>query len=394
MEVQKLIERRANLWQEAKNFLDEHTDAEGKISAEDAAAYDKMENDIVELGKNIERFQRQAALNLEMTSPATLPILNQPNLKSGRASEEYRQAAMQAIRTKFKQVNNYLNEGTAGAGGYLVPAEWDNRLIDTLSEENVMRKLGTTITTSGEHKINLAGTKPAAAWVDEGAALQFGNATFGQLSLTAHKLQIGIIVTNELLFDSMFNLENYIVEQFGKKMAEAEEEAFLTGAASDTSKPTGLFETAASDTSTTITATGSSGAAIASNDILDLVYNLKRPYRKNAAFLMNDKTIAAIRKLKDSNQNYIWQPNYQSGEPDKLLNYPIYTSAFAPQIASGAAVIAFGDFSYYNIADRGTRTFKELSELYAGNDQTGFLMIERVDGCLILPEAVRVLKMA
>lgn len=342
------------------------------------------------MGKNIERHQRASAIDLQLKSPATTPILNNPKMKIGRASEEYRQAALTALRTNFKSVSNYLNEGTDSAGGYLVPAEWDARLIDTLADENVMRQLGTTITTSGEHKINLASTKPAAAWVDEGAALQFGDATFGQTTLTAHKLQVGVIVTNELLYDAAFDLENYIVEQFSRKMAEAEEEAFLTGAATDTSKPTGLFETASADSEAAVT---TAGAAISADDVINLVYKLKRAYRKNAAFILNDKTLAAIRKLKDSAQGYLWQASFQEGEPDRLLGYPVYTSGFAPEIEAGKAAIAFGDFSYYNIADRGTRSFKELRELYAGNDQTGFIMIERVDGALVLPEAVRILKM-
>ena len=88
----------------------------------------------------------------------------------------------------------------------------------------------------------------------------------------------------------------------------------------------------------------------------------------------------------------MWQPSYQADEPDRLLGYPIYTSPYAPAVAAGAAVIAFGDMSYYNIGDRGTRTIQELRELFAGNDMTGYVMKERVDGVLVLPEAVRVIK--
>ena len=393
MDIQTLIEKRANRWQEAKTFLDEHTDKDGKISAEDAATYEHMESEITDLSKNIERFQRQAAMDLKMAAPTSQPILNTPKagtIKTGRASDEYRQAALTALRTNFKQITNYLQEGTDSLGGYLVPAEWDSRLIDALAEENVMRALGTAIQTSGEHKINITATKPAAAWIDEGDPLSFSDTTFTQVSLGAHKLEVGIKVTNELLYDSMFNLEDYIIDQFSKAIANAEEDAFLNGAASDTGKPTGLFITAASDTTTVVT---TAGASIASDDIINLVYKLKRPYRKNAVFLMNDATLAAVRKLKDSNQAYMWQPSYQAGEPDRLFGYPVYTSAYAPNIAAGAAVIAFGDMSYYNIGDRGTRSFKDLRELFMANDMTGFVMIERVDGVLVLPEAVRVLKM-
>ena len=206
---------------------------------------------------------------------------------------------LQALRTNFRQVSNILQEGVDADGGYLVPEEYDNRLIDVLTEENIMRSLGHTITTSGEHKINIAATKPAAAWIEEGGALQFSDATFSQILLDAHKLHVAIKVTEELLYDNAFGLENYIINQFGKALANAEEDAFLNGDGSG--KPTGLFVATGGGT-----VAGTLSAAIKSDDMLDLVYALKRPYRKNASFIMNDKTLAQLRKLKDNNGAYIW----------------------------------------------------------------------------------------
>nr|DAO88235.1 MAG TPA: Major capsid protein [Caudoviricetes sp.] len=126
---------------------------------------------------------------------------------------------------------------------------------------------------------------------------------------------------------------------------------------------------------------------------MTLVYSLKRPYRKNAAFIVNDQTLASIRKLKDANGAYFWQPSYQMGEPDRLLGYPVCSSAYMPAVAAGKTVIAFGDYSYYNIGDRGTRALQELKELFAGNGMVGYVMKERVDGKLVLEEAVQTLKM-
>ena len=191
-------------------------------------------------------------------------------------------------------------------------------------------------------------------------------------------------MTEELLYDNAFNLESYIIDQFGKAIANAEEDAFLNGDGNN--KPTGIFSTAAVGVTT-------STAAVKADEIISLIYLLKRPYRKKAAFIMNDQTIASIRKLKDDNGNYLWQPSYQIGEPDRLLGYPLYTSAYAPTMAAGKPVIAFGDFSYYNIGDRGTRSLQELKELFAGNGMVGYVMKERVDGKLVLSEAVQTLKM-
>ena len=108
---------------------------------------------------------------------------------------------------------------------------------------------------------------------------------------------------------------------------------------------------------------------------------------------MNDATIKVVRKMKDENGQYLWQPSVRDGEPDTLLGRPIYASAFMPTIAASAVPIIFGDYSYYWIADRQGRVFKRLNELYAGNDQTGFLATQRVDGKLTLAEAVKKLTM-
>lgn len=392
--IEELREKRARAWEAAKAFLDSKRNESGLLSDEDAATYDKMEADVVALGKEIERLERQAALDAEMSRPVNNPIKGKPhtpamgNGKTGTASDEYKNAMLDALRSNFKRISNVLQEGIDANGGYLVPDEYDRRLIDGLTEENIMRRLATTITTSGEHKINIAGTKPAAAWIEEGGALSFGDATFSQIILDAHKLHVAIKVTEELLYDNAFNLENYIIQQFSKALANAEEEAFLTGDGSG--KPLGILAESGGGQIGVTTA----GETITSDEVINLIYALKRPYRKNAAFITNDQTLAVLRKLKDANQAYIWQPSYQAGEPDRLLGYPVYTSAFVPTIQAAKPVIAFGDYSYYNIGDRGTRSFAELKELFAGNGMVGFVAKERVDGKLVLPEAVQIMKIA
>ena len=388
MNISEMIKNRADLVGQMRTFVDTHEDKSGKLSAEDAAAYAKMETEFEQLSDAISRQQRADAREAELAKPVNSPITGKPYVmstqseeKKGRASDAYKKAMLTAMRTNFRQISDVLSEGVDADGGYLVPIEYDRRLIDVLEEENIMRSLATKITTSGEHKINIAATKPAAAWIEEGGALTFGNATFDQTFLDAFKLHVAIKVTEELLYDNAFNLESYIITQFGKALANAEEDAFLNG--SGAGKPTGIFDsTKGGHVVNTLT------AAIKSDDMLDLVYGLKRPYRKNASFIMNDATLAQLRKLKDNNGAYIWQPSYQADEPDRILGYAVRTSAYAP-----ADAIAFGDYSYYNIGDRGSRSFKQLNELFAGNGMIGFVAKERVDGKLILPEAVQILKL-
>ena len=389
--ILEMRDKRAKLWNDAKAFLDSHTDGDGKLSAEDAATYEKMEADVVEMKKAIDRLERQAAIDRELDKPTSKPIVNEPQkakpMGGFRATDEYKQDMLTAMRTRFRDISNVLQEGNDQQGGYLVPIEYDNRLVDVLNEENIMRSLATKITTSGEHKINIAATKPAAAWIEEGGALTFGDATFDQIMMDAYKLHVAIKVTEELLYDAAFNLEGYIIDNFGKALANAEEDAFLNG--DGKGKPMGIFDTKQGGQYGTTT----SAAAISADDIINLVYNLKRPYRKNAAFITNDKTLAALRKLKDNNGVYLWQPALTAGEPDRLFGYAIHTSQFAPEATAGKAAMAFGDFSYYNIGDRGSRSMQELKELFAGNGMVGYVMKERVDGRLILPEAVQILKM-
>ncbi len=384
MTINELREKRNTAWNAAKAFLDSHRTEKGTLTAEDDVTYTRMEQDIADLGKEIARLERQEALDAELSKPINKPLtskpatMTQPETKTGRASDEYRKGMLTALRTNFKQITNVLQEGVDADGGYLVPEEYDSRLIDVLTEENIMRKLGHQLTTSGEHKINIAATKPAAAWIEEGGALSFGDATFDQILLDAHKLHVAIKVTEELLYDNAFGLESYIIDQFGKALANAEEDAFLNGTGAG--QPLGLFAETGGGTA------AASVATLAADNVMDLVYALKRPYRKSAKFIMNDQTIAAIRKLKDNNGAYMWQPSLVSGEPDKLLGYDVYTSPFCPE-----GKIAFGDYSYYNIGDRGTRSFKQLNELFAGNGMIGYVAKERVDGKLILPEAVQIL---
>lgn len=394
MTILELREARNKAWQGAKAFVESKRDKDGLLSEEDAKAYAVMEQKVKDLGLEIERMQAMEDLETELNKPVNTPITHKPTnvkpeeKKTGRASNEYKNAVLTAMRSNFKRIDNVLSEGIDTDGGYLVPEEYDNRLIDGLEEENIFRKLGTRITTSGERKINIAGSKPAAAWIDEGEALTWGDATFDQILLDAHKLHVAVKVTDELLYDNAFGLESYILNAFTKALSNAEEDAFLNG--DGNKKPLGIFATTGGGQVGVITA---SATTITADEIINLIYALKRPYRKNAAFIINDQTLAILRKLKDGNGAYLWQPTLTMGEPDRLLGYPVYTSAYVPTVEAGKPVIAFGDFSYYNIGDRGTRSFAELKELFAGNGMVGFVAKERVDGKLVLPEAVQILKM-
>lgn len=389
--IMELREKRAKLWEETKAFLDSKRNENGILSNEHTEQYEKMEMDVVNLGKEIDRLERQAILDMELSKATSNAIKNTPEAtmpeeKMGRASNEYKQAFWKSMRNKNSyDVQNALKIGEDSEGGYLAPDEFERTLIEALEDVNVIRRLAGVINTgSGERQIPVVASKGTASWVSEEGSTPDSDDSFDLVTLNAHKLATMIKVSEELLHDSVFNIERYIAREFGRRIGEAEEIAFVVGNGS--SKPTGIFETGE------VGVTTSSSTAISMDEVIDLYYSLREPYRRNAVWLTNDATIKAIRKLKDGGGQYLWSPSVQAGEPDTILNKPIRTSTAVPTISAGNKTIAFGDMSWYWIADRQGRTFQRLNELYAKNGQIGFRATQRVDGKLVLPEAIKILK--
>ena len=390
--ILELKAKRASMWDEAKKLLDKHEG--GVMSGEDLDAYERMEADIDRLGREISALERAEAFEAGMKAPAAAPIIgapgSEPEGKTGRASDEYNKAFWNAMRMKSAppSVLSALQVGTDSEGGYLVPDEFERRLIDGLAENNIMRTAATVIqTASGDRDIPVVSSHGAASWVAEEAAVTESDDEFDQVTLSAYKLATLIKISNELLNDSVFSMDAYIAGELARRIGDKEEEAFIGG--DGTGKPTGLFAaTGGAETGVTAAA----ATALTFDEIYDLYYSLKAPYRRSSTWIMNDSTLKAIRKLKDANGQYLWQPA-GTGTPDTLLGRPILTSQYVPEIAAGKAVAAFGDISYYWIADRQGQTLQRLSELYAVNGQVGFIASKRTDGKLILPEAVKLLKM-
>ena len=395
MTILELREKRAKAWEAAKAFLDSRRNEKGILSAEDDATYTKMEQEITDLGKEIARQERQEALEAELNRPTATPLTGKPlggnvDERTGRATDEYRSNFWNLMRTKspMPQVVDALRIGADTEGGYLVPDEYEHTLVEALMEENIFRSLAHIIrTASGERKIPVVSSKGTASWIEEGGAFPESDDTFGQVTIGAYKLGTTIKVSEELLNDSVFDLENYIAREFARRIGAKEEEAFFTGDGSG--KPLGVL---ADKGGAEIGVNAASATTITADELLDLYHSLLSPYRKKAVWVVNDSTIKAIRKLKDNNGQYLWQPGLTANAPDTILGRPVKTSAFMPSIAAGAKSIIFGDFNYYWIADRQGRTFKRLNELYATTGQVGFLASQRVDGRLILPEALKVLK--
>lgn len=391
MTIKELRNKRATLWNTMEGFLDTHRNDKGVLSAEDDAIYNGMEKDLDDLTNEIRRMERRDAYEAELSKPVNKPITQEPEKmaateKTGRASNAYKEDFGRHLRGRMP-IHNVLSESPDQDGGYLVPEEFERQIIAGLDEMNVVRSLAKVITTNNDRKIPIAVGHSVATWTAENAAFTESNPTFGQKQIDAYKLTDLLRISVELLQDAAFDLESYIAEEIARAFGIAEEQAFCVG--TGIGQPTGIFTANGGEVGVTAAGTG----AITLEEVISLVYALKSPYRKNAKFLMNDATVAMVRKLKDGNGAYLWQPSVQAGQPDKLLGYDLYTSPYVPTVEAGAYTMAFGDFRNYWIGDRAGRTVQRLNELYATNGQIGYVATERVDGKVILPEGIKLLKM-
>ena len=407
--MSKIIElrnKRNTLWEQTKAFLEEHRDANGLVEASAVEQYNKMASDVKALGDEIARLEDQMEMDAKLSAATSAPVHADP--KPGRkanvsptATAEYGEAFWNMMRGHSSpEVRDALSVGVDQNGGYTVPDEFERQLIQGLEENNIFRTLAHTIhTNSGSRIIPLATDTGSASWIEEGAAIQESDMTFAQETLSAYKLGCMVKVSNELLNDSAFDIAAYIAQRFGVRFGNAEEDAFINGTGPSAnpqttpSQPTGIL--------TSVTATPGNTTANAQtvhfDNIYKLYYSLKAPYRRKASFLCNETLLLQLMLLKDLNGNYIWKPGLDVAKPDTILGRPIYTSSYMPAITGNATadknkkVLLFGDFNYYWIADRKARTLKRLNELYAVTDQVGFIGTQRVDGKLILPEAMQVM---
>jgi len=362
------------------------------LSGEERQKYDKIDTDVEALTETIDRRDKQERAEKMITSDTgesrvTRKAATQAEMLD---SEEYRNAFYKYIRYGSNALvgdeARGLSIGTDAAGGYLTETVLDRKLVQTLDEMNVMRQLCTVISTASDRNIAVESDAATAVWMAEEASYTEDDVAFTQVSLSAYKLGSIMKISEELLQDNVFDLTSYLATNFARRLANAEETAFVNGDGS--SKPTGVTSGA------TASVTAASATVLTSDELIDLYHSCGRQYRNNASWLMRDSTIKEIRKLKDSDGQYVWQPGMQAGEPDRLFGNPVYASPDMPETATGAISVVFGDFSYYTIADRGSRSLIRLNELYSANGQIGYRIFERTDGKVILAEALHKITMA
>lgn len=307
-----------------------------------------------------------------------------PSAEARKQAEAYNTAFWEIMHTGMPQ--NSLKVGSDGAGGYLVPDTCEEELVRALAERNVIRKIAKTITTTKKLHIPVAYGTGDATWVIEGEPWSFSEATFGEVVLDAHKLATSILASDEMLEDGGVDLEKHIRTFFAERIGEAEEEAFIRG--NGKGKPLGLIYQAS------VGAMTEDEGDISLDDMIDLEYSVQRPYRENAVWLMSEDAYGRLRRIRHYDGRPLWNNNLQEGEPQRLFGYPIYVCKAMDKVAPGSIPVMFGDFRNYWIGDRGKRVIKRLVERYADRGQVAFITTERVDAKLVLPDAVKMLKVS
>lgn len=401
--LKRLQNDRLEAINQARSILDTADEEKRSLTAEEREQYDRQDAEVTRIDGEIdneikdqerrERLDAWQARNEESEArkvPEDQPSGDfQPETTElrGTASSEYADAWWKCMRQSRGVLEpaerRALQVGTDSEGGYLAPDEfWNAELVQALEEANIMRSLGNVIqTSSGSMEIPVVSSHGSAAWTAEEAAFTEGDEAFAVVTLSAYKAGTIIKVAEELLNDSAFNLESYLASELGRRIGALEEAAFVDGDGS--SKPTGAID------GSTLGVTAAGATAITPDEVISLYHALGRQYRNNAAFLMADGTLSYIRKLKDANDQYLWQPGLQAGEPDRILGRPVYTSESMKAMTSGLESVLFGDFKYYWIADRESVVLKRLDELYAANGQVAFRAHRRVDGKVILAAAIQ-----
>lgn len=306
-----------------------------------------------------------------------------------RASAEYNKGFFSYLRTGSREIMAALNITTPGQGGYGTPQTFETQIVERLQNANVMRQLAQVITTESDRNFTIENNLGAAGWSAEAGLATNDNGaddnSFTRVTLKSNKLTRIIKVSEELLLDAFFDLPSYLASKFALSFGIAEELAFVAG--NGTGQPTGVLSGASAGITT------ASPTAIVADELINTFYALKRAYRTNASWLLNDSTALMIRKLKDTQNNYLWQRDLTGSTPDVLLGKPVNTSDAMPVATALNKAILFGDFSYYLVTDRSPRTFTRLNELYAANGQVGFRGVERTDGNLTLAEAITTVAM-
>lgn len=390
--AQKHIDQAQTLWTQAKSIMDEF---EGKTMPQDKSnELDKLFDQIDAEQKSAEREQKASELKKHFEEPQRKHPIGAKG-EEGNKTPEHSKAFKHYIREGKSGIDSVIERKALSSlsdpeGGFLVPEEFRAELIEKRRDLVFMRQMATVIQTSNQSiGFPTFDYDGGAEWTAESATIAEENVlnAFGKQNFTPHKLARILRVPMELTEDAAINVESLMTDHFARRFGEIEENAFING--DGVEKPLGLLQAGLPETAST------GAGTFEADNIFDIIYNIRGVYRSNGAWLMHRNGVRTVRKFKDSDGQYLWQPSLQAGQPATLSGFPIQESEFFPDfVTSGSAgdpLLIFGDFSFYWIVDRLDMSIQRLVERYAEFDQIGFKMRQRVDGAPVQSDPFQIL---
>ena len=386
--IDSLLEKRANVWNQASEILDRAEAEKRELTAEEQAGYDRAMSDMGELAERASKLKEDAesARRAEEALRSIAGQRQERQAPEAEAEAELRSFLRGESRSFLAMPTDAekrdLTKGTSTAGGHTVPTSFYGQLLAHLRETATLVKAGATVLTtdSGESiEIPVTTSHGAAAIVAEATALAESDPAFAKRTLGAYKYGQLIQVSRELVDDTGVDLLGYLAREAGVNLGNAFGTHLVTGDGS--SKPTGIITTASAG----VTGAAATAGVPTFDNLIDLTYSVIGPYRDSAAagWLMRDATAGYIRKLKDGNSNYVWQPSVLAGTPDRLLNKPVYTDPNVAALAADAESIVFGDLSAYFVRIVNGIRFERSDDFAFSSDLVTFRAILRGDGLLV-----------
>lgn len=376
MNLQEMILARAEKFKEMKAL----NDANLKMDAATEAKYNALSDEVKALTRNIDLTATENGLRNQVDEPIVVGV-------NAIATVDYRNGFDKYIAgQEFADFKAAMTEGVAEDGGYTVPQTYQNTVLEKLNTLSRTRSISNVIGTTSTRNVPIEGDAPTFAWIDETGTYGETDSSFGNKQINAYKLGGIIKVSDELLNDTAINFEAYMANQIAKGVDKAEAPAFCLG--DGTKKPTG-YATALVATADTTTA---GSAAITGAEVAKIYYALGEAYRARATWRMNTKTLQKIRELNDGQGVYFYKDEIKSSMT--IEGKPVVIDENLPDMATGAKFMVFGDFNYYQIADRGAMEIRRLNEKYSDTGMVGFRVTVRVDAKRMLDEAFVVAKNA
>lgn len=401
MDIHAMQQKRARLAKQARDLLDGAQERGEDLSGEEEQQFDRLMEEVDGLDTNIEREQRVRAIEARDGDPDDDdPPHGDPDGGEGDEDEQRNRVFRNYLREGVidQERARALNMGVGPEGGYLVPPmQFVEQLLQNVDDMVAIRQLATVQQLTDGESLGvptLDTDLDDAEWTSEvGTGSQDDSLRFGRRELAPHPLAKRVKISRTLLRRAALGPEAIVRERLQYKFGVTAEKAYMTGDGNN--KPLGLFTASSSGISTSrdvdISTDGSglvnAAAGRAADDLIDAKYTLKPQYWRRARWLFHRFAIRDIRKLKDGNDQYVWQPGLAGGRPDTILDVPFIVSEFAPNTFTDNAYIGMlADFSFYWIADSLAMEVQRLVELYAETNQVGFIGRLESDGMPTLEE--------